>query len=291
MAGYFIPKKMGDGITAIWELSGVSETLIEGDDRALLMDTGYGIFSLENEVKKLTDKPLTVCNSHLHPDHSNGNHRFPEVMVEKDDIPPADGTPVEVQRLAGGLVDGLEKKAPKLKFAFEFFKDHMLMLRTNDTKYVEVNDGDIIDLGNRVIEFKAVPGHTPGSMVLLDRKTRTIITGDAVNSATWLFTNSGITMSEYINNLRDLALTQGYDRITCSHVPFAVPFSYISDYADFLEHLDISKAKKVNVPGLPEPLCIYQKISLKYGMMGIWFFESQLAKQPETVPGAAPAQA
>ena len=39
------------------------------------------------KLKKLTSLPLIVANSHLHPDHSNGNFLFESVFVGEADLP------------------------------------------------------------------------------------------------------------------------------------------------------------------------------------------------------------
>ena len=55
--------------------------LLEGEEKALLVDTGYGTNTLAAFVKTLTDKPLLVANTHFHPDHAGGNGEFPSVML------------------------------------------------------------------------------------------------------------------------------------------------------------------------------------------------------------------
>ena len=47
--------------------------LLEGEEYALLTDTGYGMNRLRAFVEKLTDKKILVANTHYHPDHAGGN--------------------------------------------------------------------------------------------------------------------------------------------------------------------------------------------------------------------------
>ena len=64
--------------------------LLEGDEKALLIDTGYGVGNLRAFVEKLTDKPILVANTHFHPDHAAGNGEFEAVHLsegEKIDAP------------------------------------------------------------------------------------------------------------------------------------------------------------------------------------------------------------
>lgn len=43
--------------------------LLLGEDRALLIDTGFGMSKLDEALKEITDLPITVVNTHGHYDH------------------------------------------------------------------------------------------------------------------------------------------------------------------------------------------------------------------------------
>ena len=43
-----------------------------------------------------------------------------------------------------------------------------------------VDDGDIIDLGDRYFRIMHLPGHSPGSISLWEDKTRTLFSGDVI---------------------------------------------------------------------------------------------------------------
>ena len=55
--------------------------LLEGSEKALLLDTGYGAGNLRAFVEQLTDKPVIVANTHYHPDHAGGNGEFEKGMA------------------------------------------------------------------------------------------------------------------------------------------------------------------------------------------------------------------
>ena len=57
--------------------------LLEGKEKALLLDTGYGAGNLRAFVEKLTDKPVIVANTHYHPDHAAGNGEFEEAYMSE----------------------------------------------------------------------------------------------------------------------------------------------------------------------------------------------------------------
>jgi glyoxylase-like metal-dependent hydrolase (beta-lactamase superfamily II) len=53
------------------------------------------------------------------------------------------------------------------------------MVPTTPTRLLE--DGDVIDLGDRKIEVIHVPGITPGTCGLLERESGTLLTGEALS--------------------------------------------------------------------------------------------------------------
>lgn len=46
--------------------------LLEGDEKALLIDTGTGVFDIPELVRQLTNKPVMVALTHGHIDHAGG---------------------------------------------------------------------------------------------------------------------------------------------------------------------------------------------------------------------------
>ena len=70
----------------------VNAFLIEGEEKAALVDTGCGIGDLAGEVRALTDKPLIILLTHTHFDHDGGVFEFPGVPVY---VNPLDGEHAE----------------------------------------------------------------------------------------------------------------------------------------------------------------------------------------------------
>jgi glyoxylase-like metal-dependent hydrolase (beta-lactamase superfamily II) len=54
------------------------------------------------------------------------------------------------------------------------------MLAIAENRFVLVEDGDGIDLGNRKLEVIHTPGHDPNHLCYLDSKTRGLFSGDAL---------------------------------------------------------------------------------------------------------------
>jgi len=128
--------------------------LIFGRDKALLVDTGAGatvdtaatVQKLIAKWRKLNQHPepiaLVVAHSHGHGDHVSGDKGF-EGMANVTLVP---ATP-EAEQKAFGI-----EKWPE--------------------------DAGAIDLGDRVIDVLAIPGHQPAHLAYYDRKTAILLTGD-----------------------------------------------------------------------------------------------------------------
>ncbi len=156
--------------------------LIEGDERALLFDTGNGMGDIKAITDQLTIKPLQVLNSHTHFDHIGGNYQYAKVMSLQTAFSVSnskgrkDGdTAMEVSddALCHGLPAGLVPE------------DHRLR-SYNITDWV--SGGDVIDLGDRDMEIIHLPGHTPDAIALIDREAGFLWTGDSFyEGPIWLY--------------------------------------------------------------------------------------------------------
>ena len=72
----FRTEKVTDRITRIFAHSGELMYLVEGEEKAALLDTGSGIGFFRPLVESLTDKPLIVLITHGHVDHAMGASEF-----------------------------------------------------------------------------------------------------------------------------------------------------------------------------------------------------------------------
>ena len=125
--------------------------LVEGSDRAILIDAGTVIPGLDKIVTKITSKPVTMMLTHAHGDHTGGVGPFPEVYLNAGDMPIV---PNSMQNYTGQI------------------------------KYL--NDGEVINLGGREIEVIFTPGHTAGSATFFDKARHYGFSGDAFGSTNLL---------------------------------------------------------------------------------------------------------
>ncbi len=194
---WFEFQRIDADITLMWEPH-VSPMMrcniwhVRGRDRDLLIDTGMGLGSLKEAARHLLDKHVTAVASHVHADHIGGHHEFDDCIAHRleaeglrqpsgaytlvdEDFDPEDiGTLlIDDPGLGGPLVTALPAAGYDLK-AYR-------LLPTRAVR--EVDEGDIIDTGDRAFEVLHLPGHSPGSIGLWDRKTGTLFSGDALYDA------------------------------------------------------------------------------------------------------------
>ena len=182
---WFQVYRVAPGVYALYEPHQAEEVisfLIVGSKRALLFDTGMGISPIRPLVEKLTSLPVTVVNSHTHPDHVGGNHEFEDVRSldlaytrahTRGFAHDAVAEEVMPENVCGAWPSGF---APA-QYAISPW-------RITST----LRDGSVLDLGGRSLEVIALPGHTPDSIGLLDRDHRLLFSGDTYYPGPiWLF--------------------------------------------------------------------------------------------------------
>ena len=128
--------------------------LIEGNDKAILIDAGTNIKDLDKIVASITDKPVTLVATHVHPDHTGASiNHFPEIFINPGDTVLM---PIYMDNYPG------------------------------DVKYLQ--DKEIIDLGDRQLEVVFTPGHTEGSTTFIDKKAGYGFSGDSFGTGLLLLT-------------------------------------------------------------------------------------------------------
>ena len=173
------------GVTAIYEPFQWQEAisyLIEGDEKALLFDSGNGIGDIAEVVKTLTNKPISVLNSHSHYDHVGGNFAFENIYGLN--------TTFTVDRQKGHKNEDISIEASKQALCKQLptgiSEENHIGRAYHITEFI--NDGHMFDLGNRQLQVVHTPGHTPDALVLIDSKYGLMFTGDSYYSGPiWLY--------------------------------------------------------------------------------------------------------
>lgn len=266
--GYFKTIKISEDTYYIREPLGVGAYLFIGKDKALLSDTCNGFMDIRPAVKRITNKPYIVMNTHGHADHAGGDAQFEEVFLHKDDIAMLDEAWQKGQQ---DLLFGYAKKVfPLINILLLYFKLHKF--RKYKTKAHIMEDGYAFELGGRTIRTVHLPGHSPGSVILLDEQTRSIYAGDAINNGLFLFFENSPTVKQYAERLRSLLNLKGYDYIRVSHDKNPLPFSFISYCADFLERVDLEKSELTDFPNGDNPVYKYCESGEKFSLREIAVF-------------------
>jgi hydroxyacylglutathione hydrolase len=124
--------------------------LVEGNNKAVLIDAGTRIADLDKIVASLTKQPVMLAATHAHPDHTGSAiNYFPELYIGAGDA------------------------------ASPF-------LSTYKGKINQLKDGDVIDLGGRTLDVVATPAHTPGSTTFIDKTAGYGFSGDSFGSGNLL---------------------------------------------------------------------------------------------------------
>ena len=109
--------------------------------------------------------------------------------------------------------------------AFYMHPDEEPNYRRGDRKgtILPLREGDVLDPGGRPLEVIHLPGHTPGSIALLDRKNRVLISGDPIQDGRIFMFGRFRNMPAYIRSLEHLRAWDGqFDEIWPSHASFPV---------------------------------------------------------------------
>ncbi|NLE22775.1 MAG: MBL fold metallo-hydrolase [Actinobacteria bacterium] len=164
-----------------------------GRDRDLLVDTGNGVGALAPFLARLAHagRPRhTVCVcTHAHIDHIGGFHEFGRRLLHS-----ADRDLMEETYGGVALASALWSESLRARLAESGFVPPPLLIdavpspgfdpytfrpgRAEPTHFVR--GGDEIDLGGRRFTIVDLPGHTPGSIGLIDHEERALVSGDAV---------------------------------------------------------------------------------------------------------------
>ena len=228
----FREREMLPGVHRIEDALGVGFTLIVGEERALLVDAGYGVEDVADYVRTLTDRPVTLWLTHGHHDHALGAKGFEDVRMHPDEA--------EIYRRYTGepwrsrvLSTAREKGVAVDEAAF-------LTARMPEPQMCE---GETLDLGGLTARVIPCPGHTPGSVVVQVPERMLLLTGDDWNPCTWLFFPEALDVWRYRENLRGL-LGLRFAYVMCPHARELYPRRVFEAFANGLTDEAIQGARE-----------------------------------------------
>ncbi|MCD7805791.1 MAG: MBL fold metallo-hydrolase [Lachnospiraceae bacterium] len=203
---YFLAAPIGEGS---WQIlsDGVFSYLVEGDDEAIVIDSGYGCGNIREFCQSLTKRPVRrIINTHDHFDHTANNGYFDCALMSKESVPLATIAPASFQGIT-------------------FPRDYPITV---------VGDGDVIDLGNHTLEVFRLADHAVGSLVFLDKKLRILFCGDEFGMGNRKFIRG--TVKGFLDQLRPVAARrEDYDILCCGNR--ILPAGYIDRFVKNMEYI------------------------------------------------------
>ncbi|MDR3084704.1 MAG: MBL fold metallo-hydrolase [Christensenellaceae bacterium] len=167
-------QEIAPGSYAILEFGLDIMYLIVGTKRALVIDTGTGAGNFKGFIESKTALPYDVTATHGHGDHVGGAGQFESIYIHDADLPMLDEVTVEFRK---GYCEAILQQYPEFKGDIDLDG----IAAYPKPKTLPLKGGDSFDLGDRVITAYEAPGHTPGSVVFVDSKTKLVYSGDAYN--------------------------------------------------------------------------------------------------------------
>jgi glyoxylase-like metal-dependent hydrolase (beta-lactamase superfamily II) len=228
---WFARRRIDDTITLLWEphvdpLIRCNIWHVRGRDRDLLVDTGLGVGGLHAAAEDLLDRAVVAVATHSHYDHVGSMHEFdvrvahpaeaevlaagtPRAPLRRADIPPRLLEAIEVAYPLGEL---LVTAVPSASF------DPARFAQPPAAPTWLVEEGDVVDLGDRAFEVLHLPGHSPGSIGLWDATTGTLFSGDAVYDGPLLDQLPGADIAAYVATMGRL-MALPVDVVHAGHDP------------------------------------------------------------------------
>ena len=174
------------------EDNGVRFFLLTGTKKALLIDSGMQVHNAKEIAETLTELPVELLNTHADIDHIGSIEQFASFYMH----------PAEAANYA----------------------------KAGEGRLIPVEDNDELDLGERVLRIIHLPGHTPGSIAVLDKSSRVLISGDPVQEHGRIFMfGENRNMDDYLNSLEKLnSMSSDFDELWPSHADIPIRPEVIS---------------------------------------------------------------
>ena len=256
--------------------------LVEGSDYALLIDSILGFGNLKTFCETLTDKPVKVVNTHSHSDHVGGNFFFDSFYIHHRDIVSFQGNLIYTKEQ---VVEIAKQMSPEE--LHEFIKPDENFADWAPMKLYPVYDGDVFDLGDRRIEVVECCGHTEGSIVLIDHKTRIAYSGDACNGNTLLELPGSLPIIDYMRNLLHLKEHQSeFDMMYGGHE--ILPPSIIDEAIETVARVVAGTDDRCERPGIMGGTVYYAAEKVKDGYVRVDGKHFNMSYLPERVTEPAP---
>jgi glyoxylase-like metal-dependent hydrolase (beta-lactamase superfamily II) len=203
MSGWFAARPVAPGVTcltepAVHDFYRANIHLVRGRDADLVVDTGTGVAPLLPALGP-ADRPRIAVATHAHVDHAGGLHAFAQRLgpaAEAEALAGMDET-ATLQHWFRAQTAALSHP-PSPGFALADWRLTPAPLTRR------LAEGDRIDLGDRRFTVLHLPGHSPGSLGLIEERTGLFLTGDAIYADTLVDDLPGSDIAAYCATMERL---------------------------------------------------------------------------------------
>ena len=196
--------------------------LLTGTKEALLIDSGMNTPDAKEIAESITSLPIRHLITHADRDHISGSSAFDPVLMSPN--------------------------------------EEVLYRRHYSTGIIEaVHQGDVIDLGDRPLEIIDLPGHTYGSIAVLDINNHVLISGDSIQDGRIYMFGEHRNLSNYIAGLTALSQYENrFDTIYPSHSTFPVSPDLIPKLMEGAEQIRAGQADGKEIDLFGNAVILYQ---------------------------------
>ena len=196
--------------------------LLAGTKEALLIDSGMNTPDAKSIAESITSLPLRHLITHADRDHVSGSSAFTSVLMSPNE------EALYRQHYSDGIIEA-------------------------------VHSGDIIDLGDRPLEIIDLPGHTCGSIAVLDINNRVLISGDSIQDGRIFMFGEHRNLPNYIAGLSGLSqYKERFDTIYPSHSTFPVSPDLIPKLIEGAEQILAGQADGKEIDLFGNAVMLYQ---------------------------------
>lgn len=230
----FTSEKITDHICRIRSTPDVCMYLVEGSERAALLDTGNGVGDLKGYVEGiLKGKPYDVILTHGHVDHASGADQFGDNVYMNPLDYELSLTHCSIEHRKSSFAHWREMFPGTMP---EFADSDFIPVRTRS--YLPLKDGQRFSLGDITLEAIHVPGHTQGMTMILIVEERVILFGDGCGVGVLLLADETSTVSGYLESLKRLKSHESrYDAVLRQHGSCESPCSVLDDNIEVCEKI------------------------------------------------------
>ncbi len=185
---------------------------VRGETHDLIIDTGMGLRPLKKEISRLNEKPVICISTHCHFDHIGGAHEF-DCRLGHQSEQEIHSNPTGKNTAVGAFCRAETFEALPYE---EFSHEDYIVRPAPLTGFLD--EGDVLDLGNRHFNLLHLPGHSPGSIALLEEKTGILFSGDTIYDGDLydsVYHSNKQQYRESLNRLKEMSINTvhgGHDR-------------------------------------------------------------------------------